>query len=384
MIPYSKQCLSEQDIEAVVEVLKSDFITQGNAVPRFEDALAQYTGAQLGVVVNSGTSALHIACCALGLSADDWLWTSPISFVASANCARYCGAKVDFVDVSAEYPLIDPNALEDKLKKASTTNTLPKIIIPVHFAGMSCDMEAIHSLADKYGIFIIEDAAHALGGSFKNKKIGHCEYSSATILSFHPVKSITTGEGGAVLCNDKKLARKMQLLCSHHITREPSELSANQGLWYYEQIGLGYNYRMTDIQAALGISQLMRLDEFIQKRKTLALRYDDLLASLPVTPLPSSLPNCDSAYHLYPIIIKDTAPKSRAEVFQSLRNQNIGVNVHYIPIYAHPYYQTQGFNADDFPHSQDYYARAISLPLYPSMSEVEQDEVVRVLRETLS
>ena len=379
MIPYSKQSISDEDIESVVSVLKSDFLTQGDAVPTFEQALAQYTGASHAVVVNSGTSALHLACRALGLSPGDIAWTSPISFAASANCALYCGADIDFVDVAKDCPLMDVGALKHKLAAAEKSGALPKVLIPVHFAGLPCDMEAIRALADKYRFAIIEDACHALGGSFQGQRIGSCRYSDVAVFSFHPVKSITTGEGGAALTTDAKLADTMRLLRTHGITREQEKMvKKDQGGWHYEQIALGYNYRMNDLQAALGISQLKRLDEFVRARRRLAARYDENLASLPLTVLPHAPPNCESAHHLYPIRLTRDASKSRLETFQHLRDNGIGVNVHYIPIYAHPYYQEK-FSKEQFPNAQAYYEEAISLPLYPDMTDVQQDTVVKAL-----
>lgn len=379
MIPYGRQSISDEDIASVVSVLKSDFLTQGNAVPAFEQALAQYTGAKHTVAVNSGTSALHLACRALGLTTGDVAWTSPISFVASANCALYCGADVDFIDVANDCPLMDVNALEHKLAKAEKSGTLPKVLIPVHFAGLSCDMEAIRSLADKYHFSIIEDACHALGGSFQRQRIGSCRYSDIAVFSFHPVKSITTGEGGVALTENAELADAMRLLRTHGIAKAQEEMiQKNQGGWYYEQIALGYNYRMTDLQAALGISQLKRLDEFIRARCRLAMRYDRGLASLPFATLPHPSSNCESAHHLYPVCLTSDTPKSRLETFQHLRNNGIGAQVHYIPIYAHPYYKER-FSEEQYPNAQTYYEKVISLPLYPDMTDAQQDTVVEAL-----
>ena len=383
MIPYSRQSISDQDIEAVVRVLRSDFLTQGDTVPAFEQALAKYIGTQYAVAVNSGTSALHIACRALGLSSGDVFWTSPISFAASANCALYCGAEVDFVDVSKDCPLMDVNTLEHKLTQARKSGRLPKVVMPVHFAGLSCDMEAIHFLATKYHFHVVEDACHALGGSFQGQRIGSCRYSDVTVFSFHPVKSITTGEGGAAVTKDASLFRTMRLLRTHGITKEQGEMtSATEEPWYYEQIALGYNYRMTDIQAALGKSQLMRIDELIHARHKLAVRYGEMLASHPLTPLPHPR-GCRSAHHLYPVCLGDSTPKTRLDIFKYLRQNGIGVNVHYIPIYAHPYYRNKGFSGKQYPSAQAYYNKTISLPLYPDMTKVQQDMVVETVARIL-
>lgn len=371
--------MSDEDIAAVVEVLQSDFITQGSVVPRFEDALAHYCEAQHGVATSSGTAALHLACRALGLSEGDTVWTSPISFVASANCARYCGASVDFVDVSADYPLLDPNALEDKLKK-TPAERLPKILIPVHFAGMPCDMESIAILAQQYDIAVIEDAAHALGALYDGQACGNCAYSDATIFSFHPVKSITTGEGGMVMSNEATLAQRMRLLRSHGISKEPAEMTQEvEGEWHYEQLELGYHYRMTDIQAALGLSQLQKLDRFIEARRTLAERYDTLLSELPLQTLPATLAKRQSAHHLYPIAVAH-----RAQVFAQLKKAGIGVNVHYIPIYQQPYYRALGIDASDYPQAEKYYRDTISIPLYPDLTHTQQDKVVEALSGALA
>ena len=383
MIPYSRQSISPQDIESVVEVLQSDFLTQGAVVPAFESALAQYTGAQYAVAVNSGTSALHIACLSLGLSPGDMLWTSPISFTASANCALYCGAAVDFVDVNKDCPLMDMNILEDKLVQADKAGRLPKVVVPVHYAGLACDMAAVHSLADKYGFSIIEDACHALGGSFQDHRIGSCHYSDITVFSFHPIKSITTGEGGAALSKDADLSGKMQLLRTHGITRDSQNMvSENQGPWHYEQIALGYNYRMTDVAAAFGKSQLSRIDQLIHARHELAKRYDRLLEGFPLATLLHP-PECQSAHHLYPVCLTPEARGSRREVFLHLRENGIGVNVHYIPIYAHPYYRKMGFTEEQCPNAQAYYEQTLSLPLYPDMTHAQQDKVIEMLTQVL-
>ena len=382
MIPYSRQSISDEDIAAVVEVLRSDLITQGTLVPAFEQALVNYVGAQYGVAVNSGTSALHIACLALGLGKDDYLWTSPVSFVASANCALYCGAKVDFVDVSVDQPLMSTEALATKLLQAKKNGCLPKIVIPVHYAGQSCDMQAIRQLADQYQFHIIEDACHALGGSYQQTHIGSCQYSDIAVFSFHPVKSITTGEGGMAVTNQSELSEKMKLLRSHAITRDEEAMTvASEGGWYYQQLGLGFNYRMTDIHAALGLSQLKRLDTFISKRHAIAERYDVLLKpsddgfwSL----LPHD-PDCQSAHHLYPVRVRSgDGKKNRAQIFQFMRDQGIGVNVHYIPIYQHPYYQQ--YPLVKCSNAEKYYAETVSLPIYPDLLETEQLTVAETLK----
>lgn len=378
MIPYGRQHISEEDIQAVVDVLRSDFLTQGPAVPQFESALAEYCGAKHAFAVNSATSALHIACLALGLGAGDYLWTSPITFVASANCALYCGAQVDFVDIDPATYTLCPKALAEKLAIAERDGCLPKIVIPVHFAGQSCDMAAIRALADRYGFFIVEDASHAVGGRYLGHPIGGCQYSDITVFSFHPVKIITTGEGGMALCQDDQLAERMRLLRSHGVTREPHLMTHEpDGAWYYQQVALGWNYRMTDIQAALGLSQLQNLDHFVQKRVVLAQRYDDLLADLPVQ-TPWQHPANDSAYHLYPIQLK-TPKTTRRALFDWMREAGVGVNVHYIPVHLQPYFQKMGFQRGDFPIAEAYYDAALSLPLFPDLTDAQQDAVCAAL-----
>ncbi|MGL5410810.1 MAG: UDP-4-amino-4,6-dideoxy-N-acetyl-beta-L-altrosamine transaminase, partial [Shewanella sp.] len=379
-----KQDINQQDIDAVVDVLKSDFLTQGPKVPEFEQALVNQTGAQYALAVNSATSALHIACLALGLGEGDWLWTSPITFVASANCGLYCGAKVDFVDIdSATYNLC-PQKLEQKLIQAKANGTLPKVVVPVHLCGQPCDMQAIGRLAEEYGFKVIEDASHAIGGQYHGKPIGNCEYSDITVFSFHPVKIVTTAEGGAVVTNSKALADKMALLRSHGITRDPQQMQGDShGGWYYQQIDLGFNYRMTELQAALGITQMQRLAEFITARHRLANRYNQLLAELPVT-LPYQLENTYSGLHLYVIRLQlDQIKLTHKQVFDALREHGIGVNLHYIPVHTQPYYQQMGFNQGDFPESERYYQEAISLPMFHAMTLAQQDEVVKVLSEVL-
>ncbi len=382
MIPYGRQDINQQDIDAVVAVLQSDWLTQGPAVPRFESAVAQYCGVPHAVAVNSATSALHLACLALGLGPGDALWTSPNTFVASANCARYCGAEVDFVDIDPRTYKMSVDALAEKLARAAEADRLPKIVVPVAFAGQSCDMRAIRALADRYDFAVIEDASHAIGAQYQGQPVGCCEYAEITIFSFHPVKIITTGEGGMALTRDDALAKTMRLLRSHGITRETSEMHEEaDGPWYYQQIGLGYNDRMTDMQAALGASQMARLDVFVERRLALAARYDLLLKDLPVT-TPFQSPDGRSAMHLYPIVLHEAV--RRRDVFERLRAVGVGVNVHYIPVHTQPYYRALGFRAGDFPQAEAYYAGAISLPMYPGLSEGEQDYVVQTLREALA
>jgi len=385
MIPYGCQDIRREDIDAVEQVLRSDWLTQGPAIGRFEAELAGYCGASHGVAVNSATSALHIACLALGLGPGDRLWTSPNTFVASANCGLYCGAEVDFVDIDPRSYNLCPKALEAKLAQAATEKRLPKIVIPVHFAGQSCDMRAIHELSRRYGFAVIEDASHAVGGRYLDQPVGNCRYSDITIFSFHPVKIITTAEGGMALTNDAALAVRMARLRSHGITRDEQEMDGMaEGPWYYQQTELGFNYRITDIQAALGLSQLHRLDAYVERRHAIARRYDQLLADLPVT-LPWQSPDAHSAHHLYPIQVDTShAIRGRREVFERLRAAGIGVNVHYIPVHCQPYYRRLGFKPGDFPVAEHYYVGAISLPMYPGLAEAEQDQVVLALQKALS
>lgn len=384
MIPYGKQDINQQDIDAVISVLKSDFLTQGPQVPAFEKALTNYTGAKHALAMNSATSALHVACLSLGLGKGDYLWTSPITFVASANCGLYCGAQVDFVDIDPASYNMCVNALEKKLISAKAANKLPKIIIPVHLCGQSCDMAAIFKLSQEYNFHIIEDASHAIGGKYKNEPIGNCRYSAITIFSFHPVKIITTAEGGVALTNNSDLAESMNLYRSHGITRNPDLMTQEpDGPWYYQQIQLGFNYRMTDIQAALGVSQIKRLDQYVTRRHELATRYNELLTDLPVT-TPWQHADSYSGLHLY--IIRLQLPKlnkSHREVFEQLRANNIGVNLHYIPVHTQPFYQTMGFSMGDYPQAEGYYEEAISLPMYPSLTEDEQDKVISALKKAL-
>ncbi len=384
MIPYGRQEITQADIDAVVAVLKSDFLTQGPVVPRFEQVVADHVGAKRAVAANSATSALHIACLALGLGPGDWLWTTPITFVASANCGLYCGARVDFIDIDPRTYNLCPQELERKLRRAERESRLPKIVVAVHLCGQPCDMTAIHALSQRYGFRIIEDASHAIGGKYRGEFIGNGRYSDVTIFSFHPVKIVTTAEGGMALTNNTAIAEKMALLRSHGITRDPAQMTHEpDGPWYYQQIELGFNYRMTELQAALGISQMSRLDDYVARRHTLARRYDMLLADAPVT-TPWQHPDSYSGFHLYVIRLKpDKNLAKHREVFESLRARDIGVNLHYIPLYGHPYYKQMGFIADDFPEAERYYAQAISIPMYSTMSETQQDEVVTTVKEAL-
>ena len=384
MIPYGKQDITQADINAVVDVLKSDFLTQGPQVPAFERALMDATGAHYALAVNSATSALHIACLALGLGEGDSLWTTPITFVASANCGLYCGAKIDFVDIDPTTYNLCPKALEQKLIVAKKLGTLPKVLVSVHLCGQPCDMRAIHALSIEYGFKIIEDASHAIGGSYLDQPIGSCEYSDITVFSFHPVKIVTTAEGGAALTNSKALADKMALYRSHGITRDEALMeNTSHGGWYYEQIDLGFNYRMTELQAALGVSQMSRLSEFVSARHKLAERYNEKLASLPIV-LPYQLPDTYSGLHLFVIRLNlEKISKTHKQVFDELRENGIGVNLHYIPVHLQPYYQKMGFKQGDFPHAEAYYANAISIPMFHGMTFEQQDEVISKLTQIL-
>ena len=380
MIPYGRQDISDADIQAVVDVLRSDYLTQGPAVPAFEKNVADYCGTRHAVAVNSATSALHIACLALGVGPNDVVWTTPITFVASANCALYCGASIDFVDIDPRSYNMSVEHLAEKLAHANKIGNLPKVVIPVHLCGQPCDMAGIHTLSQQYGFKIIEDASHAIGGKYRDEPIGNCRYSDITVFSFHPVKIITTGEGGMALTNDAKLARHMQLLRSHGVTRDESEMThAPDGPWYYQQIDLGYNYRMTDLQAALGLSQMLRLDEFVTKRHAIAKRYNLILADLPVT-IPWQHTNSYSGLHLYVIRLKlSELGKTHRQVFEAMRAAGIGVNLHYIPVHRQPYFEGLGFKAGHCSEAEKYYSEAISLPMYASLTEAQQGTVVEEL-----
>ncbi len=384
MIPYGRQDISQADIDEVVGVLRSDFLTQGPQVPRFEQAVRKKVGADYAFAVNSATSALHIACLALGLGKGDVLWTSPITFVASANCGLYCGAEVDFVDIDPRNFNLCPTALEAKLVAAEAAGRLPKVVVVVHMCGQSADMEKIAALSARYGFRIIEDASHAIGGKYQGDYVGNCRYSDITVFSFHPVKIITTAEGGMALTNDPALAQKMELYRSHGITRDTSLMTHEpDGPWYYQQVDLGFNYRMTELQAALGVSQMQRLDAFVARRHELAERYDALLAELPVT-TPWRAAETYSAFHLYVLRLKlDDIAKSRREVFEALRALGIGVNIHYIPVHTQPHYNTMGFKAGDYPEAERYYEEAISIPMYSTLSEADQDFVISAIRDAL-
>ena len=381
-IPYGHQDISDADIQAVVDVLRSDYLTQGPAVPAFEKSIAAYCGTQHAIAVNSATSALHIACLALGVGSNDVVWTTPITFVASANCALYCGARVDFVDIDPRTYNMSVDRLVEKLARAAKTGKLPKVVIPVHMAGQPCDMAAIHALSQQYGFKIIEDASHAIGGKYRGETIGNCHYSDITVFSFHPVKIITTGEGGMVLTNDMQLAKRMKLLRSHGITSDAADMipRPREEIWNYQQIGLGFNYRMTDIHAALGRSQMQRLDEFVAKRHAIAKRYEGLLAELPVIP-PWQHSDNYSGFHLYVIRLKlPEIGKTHREVFEALLASGIGVNLHYIPVYRQPYYEKLGFRTGYCPEAERYFAEAISLPIYPGLTEQQHNDVVAALK----
>jgi len=384
VIPYGKQDINQADINSVIDVLSSDTLTQGPQVPVFEKIVAGYCGAEFGIAVNSATSALHIACLSLGLGSGDWLWTSPNSFVASANCGLYCGAKIDFVDIDPQTYNLSADELEKKLIEAKQKGKLPKIVIPVHFAGQSCNMKKIHYLSQEYGFKIIEDASHAIGSKYLEKPVGGCQYSDITIFSFHPVKIITTAEGGLATTNSKELAEKMRLFRSHGITRDKNLMSRSpDGDWYYQQVDLGFNYRMNELQAALGVSQMQRLDEFVAKRHILKERYDSLLSTLPIIK-PYQDKDCYSSLHLYPIQINlNKVSKDRNQIFKALIDNGIGVNVHYIPIHTQSYFLQFGFKEGDFPNSETYYHNAISIPLFHMMTSEQQDKVIDELKRVL-
>jgi UDP-4-amino-4,6-dideoxy-N-acetyl-beta-L-altrosamine transaminase len=384
MIPYGKQDINQHDIDAVIEVLKSDFLTQGPQVPLFEAAINRTVNSQYAVAVNSATSALHISCLALGVGKGDIVWTSPITFVASANCALYCGASIDFVDIDPETYNLSPKELEIKLKQAKLKNKLPKVVIPVHLAGQSCDMQKIHQLSLEYGFSIIEDASHAIGGKYQEQPIGNCQYSDITVFSFHPVKIVTTAEGGIATTNNQALAQKMQRLRSHGTTRDENLMTeSSHGDWYYQQLELGFNYRMSELHAALGISQLSRLAEFVNKRMTIAESFNQQLASLPIT-LPKQLNATDSSWHLYIIQLKlNELTKSHQQIFSELREAGIGVNLHYIPVYKQPFYKALGFNDVALPATEEYYQTAISIPIFALLTAQQQDKIISELKRVL-
>lgn len=384
MIPYGRQDISEEDITAVCAVLQSDFLTQGPAIERFESAVARHCGARHAVAVSNATAALHIACLALDLGPGDLAWTSPNTFVASANCARYCGADVDFVDIDPVSWNLSPVLLAQRLDEARALGRLPKVLVPVHFSGQSCDMEEIGRLAREYGVAVIEDASHAIGASFLDAAVGCCKYSDCAVFSFHPVKIVTTGEGGIIVTNRDDLAARLLRLRSHGITRDASLMGEkNPGPWYYEQLELGYNYRMTDIQAALGASQMSRLENFVARRRALAARYDNLLAGLPLQ-LPVQDDRARSSWHLYVVRLHlDEIGRSHRQIFEALRAAGIGVNLHYIPVHLQPYYRALGFAEGYCPEAERYHGEAISLPLYPALSEADQDYIATTLRDLI-
>lgn len=383
-IPYGRQNINQQDIDAVLAVLRSDWLTQGPTIEGFERAVAEYCGVKYAVAVSSATAALHIACLAAGLGAGDMLWTSPNTFVASANCGLYCGADVDFVDIDPHTYNLSVEALEQKLIEAEREGKLPKVVLPVHLAGQSCLMDRIASLSRKYGFTVLEDASHAIGAKYQGSPVGNCQFSDMAVFSFHPVKIITTGEGGVVVTNREDLYEKLIRLRTHGITRNPELMQGeSHGLWYYQQLELGFNYRMTDIQAALGASQMQRLDEFVSRRRLLAARYDRLLQDLPLT-LPWQHPDTESSWHLYVIRLNlDKIAKTHRQVFEELRQAGIGVNLHYIPVHTQPYYQNLGFKWGDFPQAEEYYQEAISIPLYYDLTEENQERVVAALRDII-
>lgn len=382
MIFYGKQTIDENDINAVVEVLKSDFLTQGPAIEKFEKYVANYCGARYAVAVTNATSALHIACLAAGLGKGDTLWTSPITFTASANCGRYCGANVDFVDIDNNTYNMSVEELEAKLTKAEV---LPKVLVPVHLAGQSCDMEKIHALAKKFNITVIEDASHAIGADYEDTKVGCCKYSDMTVFSFHPVKIVTTGEGGMVLTNNKDLYDKLVLYRSHGITRVPELMTKEaDGPWYYQQIDLGFNYRMTDMQAALGYSQMHKVDEFVDRRRELAARYNELLKDLDMLKLPYQDESTASSWHLYIVRVDfSKIQKTKKQIFAEMKDKGVCLNLHYIPVHTQPYYENLGFKKGDFPASEKYYEEAFTLPLYYSLTNEQQDYVIKSLKEVL-
>ncbi|MGE7991323.1 UDP-4-amino-4,6-dideoxy-N-acetyl-beta-L-altrosamine transaminase [Pseudomonas sp. NPDC089554] len=384
MIPYARQSIDQADIAAVVEVLQSDWLTQGPMVERFEQAIVQYCGARYAVAVCNATAGLHLACLAAGLGKGDWLWTTPISFVASANCGRYCGAEVDFVDIDPHTWALDAGALAVKLERAAREGRLPKVVVAVAFAGQSADMRSIAALARQYGFTLIEDAAHAIGARYAGVAVGCGEFADMTVFSFHPVKIITAAEGGMVLTNRADLDKRLRLLRSHGVTRDPSQMTEEcHGGWYYQQLELGFNYRITDLQAALGLSQLTRLEAFLARRRELAARYQHLLAQLPVS-VQAPQQEAESAWHLFVVRVhSDRVARSHREIFDGMRAAGVGVNLHYIPIHLQPYYRDLGFKPGDFPQAEAYYTQALSLPMYPDLTDAQQDHVVDSLRRLL-
>ena len=385
MIYYGKQSINAADIQAVEEVLRSDFLTQGPAIERFERAVADYCGVKYAVAVTNATSALHIACLAADLGPGYILWSSPITFVASANCGRYCGATVDFVDIDAKTYNMSVDALEDKLRQAKKENQPPKIVVPVHLAGQSCDMKRIRELSAEYGFTVLEDASHGVGADYLKTKVGSCAFSDMTVFSFHPVKIITTGEGGMVLTNDKDLYERLILLRSHGITRDPAKMTHEaDGPWYYQQIALGFNYRMTDIQAALGASQMIRLDEFVARRRALAARYDELLKDLPLV-TPYVLKGANPSWHIYIVRVDFShLKKTKKQIFEEMKAQGFILNLHYIPVHTQPYYQSLGYRPENFPNAMIYYAEALTLPLYYDLTDEQQTEVTAALKKVLT
>ncbi|MCQ8882431.1 UDP-4-amino-4,6-dideoxy-N-acetyl-beta-L-altrosamine transaminase [Pseudoalteromonas shioyasakiensis] len=379
VIPYGKQSISQDDINAVIDVLKSDWLTQGPAVPAFESAIAAYCGAHYACATNSATSALHIACLALGVGKGDIVWTSPISFVASSNCALYCGADIDFVDIDLETGNMSVVALKEKLAIAKQNKRLPKVVIPVHLAGQSCDMAAINELAKEYGFKVIEDASHAIGAKYKGNPVGSCDYSDITVFSFHPVKIITSAEGGMAVTNCEALDKKMKRLRSHGITNHPDEMTEpSHGPWYYQQLELGFNYRMTDMQAALGLSQLKQLDNFVSVRNDIATTYNHAFANSTVAHLTQS-DDCYSSYHLYIVRLIQCDVEKHKSVITGMREQGIIAHLHYIPIHLQPYYQALGFSEGNFPNAETYYKEAVTIPLHPTMTADEQQFVIKTL-----